>query len=80
MVRNFLSALLSEKRKRTLKAQVQRVKTKLESFSIHHVAPEVFGGYDETERGAKLATAEKALFDFAYLSGGRSRLFASLPW
>jgi predicted transcriptional regulator of viral defense system len=60
-------------------ARTQRVKTKVGSFSIHHVAPEVFGGYDETERGAKVATAEKALFDFAYLSGGRSRLFTHLP-
>jgi hypothetical protein len=55
------------------------VKTKVGSFSIHHVAPEVFGGYDEIERGAKVATAEKALFDFAYLSGGCSRLFTRLP-
>jgi predicted transcriptional regulator of viral defense system len=60
-------------------ARTQRVKTKVGTFSIHHVAPEVFGGYEETTRGAKLATAEKALFDFAYLSGGRSRLFTSLP-
>jgi predicted transcriptional regulator of viral defense system len=60
-------------------ARTQRVKTKVGSFSIHHVAPEVFGGFEETERGAKLATAEKALFDFAYLSSGRSRLFTSLP-
>lgn len=60
-------------------ARTERVKTKAGTFSIHHVAPEVFGGYEETERGAKLATAEKALFDFAYLSSGRSRLFTSLP-
>ena len=39
----------------------------------------MFGGYDQTEHGAKLATAEKALFDFAYLSAGRSRIFTSLP-
>ena len=60
-------------------ARTERMKTNVGTFSIHHVAPEVFGGYEETERGAKLATAEKALFDFAYLSGGRSRLFTSLP-
>jgi len=59
--------------------RTQRLTTKVGSFSIHHVAPEVYGGYDETERGAKIATAEKALFDFAYLSSGRSRLFTSLP-
>ncbi|MCL2777221.1 MAG: hypothetical protein FWD73_04390 [Polyangiaceae bacterium] len=60
-------------------SRTQRVKTTGGTFSIHHVAPEVFGGYEETERGVKLATAEKALFDFAYLSSGRSRLFTSLP-
>jgi predicted transcriptional regulator of viral defense system len=60
-------------------ARTQKVKTKVGAFSIHHVAPEVFGGFEETGRGAKLATAEKALFDFAYLSSGRSRLFTSLP-
>src|SRR5690606_15021114 len=58
-------------------ARTQRVTTKVGTFSVHHVAPEVFGGFEETERGAKIATAEKALFDFAYLSGGRSRLFTS---
>ena len=60
-------------------SRTARVKTQVGTFSIHRVAPEVFGGYEETERGAKLATAEKALFDFAYLSSGRSRLFTSLP-
>jgi predicted transcriptional regulator of viral defense system len=60
-------------------ARTERIKTNAGTLSIHHVAPEVFGGYEETERGAKLATAEKALFDFAYLSSGRSRLFTSLP-
>jgi predicted transcriptional regulator of viral defense system len=60
-------------------ARTQRVRTEVGNFSIHHLAPEVYGGYEETERGAKVATAEKALFDFAYLSSGRSRLFTHLP-
>jgi predicted transcriptional regulator of viral defense system len=60
-------------------ARTQRIATRLGPFSIHHVAPEVFGGFEETGRGVKLATAEKALFDVAYLSAGRSRLFTSLP-
>ena len=60
-------------------ARTQKVKTKAGAFSIHHLAPEVFGGFDETAHGAKVATTEKALFDFAYLSSGRSRLFTSLP-
>jgi len=59
--------------------RTRRITTRAGSFSLHHVAPEAFGGYEETERGVKLATAEKALFDFAYLSSGRSRLFTTLP-
>jgi predicted transcriptional regulator of viral defense system len=59
--------------------RTSRIVTPVATFSIHHVAPEVFGGYEQTSSGAKLATAEKALFDFAYLSAGRSRLFTSLP-
>jgi predicted transcriptional regulator of viral defense system len=60
-------------------ARTQRLETRAGTFSVHHVAPEVFGGFEETPAGLKLATAEKALFDFAYLSGGRSRLFTALP-
>jgi predicted transcriptional regulator of viral defense system len=60
-------------------ARSQRVPTQVAAFSIHHVAPEVFGGFEENAAGVKLATAEKALFDVAYLSAGRSRLFTSLP-
>lgn len=60
-------------------ARTQKITTRAGTFSIHHLAPEVFGGFEETEGGVKLATAEKALFDFAYLSAGRSRLFTSLP-
>ena len=39
----------------------------------------LYGGFEETAAGVKLASVEKALFDLAYLSGGRSRLFTSLP-
>jgi len=60
-------------------ARPQRIATQAGTFSIHRLAPEVFGGYEETKAGVKLATAEKALFDFAYLSASRSRLFTQLP-
>jgi predicted transcriptional regulator of viral defense system len=60
-------------------ARSQRIVTRVGTFSIHHLAADVFGGYQETKDGVKLATAEKALFDFAYLSAGRSRIFTSLP-
>ena len=59
--------------------RTQRATTEVGTFSLHHLAPEVFGGFEETAAGLRLATAEKALFDFAYLSAGRSRLFATLP-
>jgi hypothetical protein len=45
---------------------------------MHHLAPEVFGGFEERE-GAKIASLEKALFDVAYLSASRDRRFATLP-
>jgi predicted transcriptional regulator of viral defense system len=60
-------------------ARTQQIHTTAGLVSIHHLAAEVYGGYEENERGVKLATAEKALFDFAYLSAGRSRLFTALP-
>jgi predicted transcriptional regulator of viral defense system len=60
-------------------ARTQRISTAAGVFSIHHLAPEVYGGYEQLPNGVKLATAEKALFDFAYLSAGRSRLFTALP-
>lgn len=59
-------------------ARTESIVTTAGTFSVHHIAPEVFGGFDE-RGGVRMATAEKALFDCAYLSGGRSRLFASLP-
>jgi predicted transcriptional regulator of viral defense system len=60
-------------------ARTQKIATSAGTISIHHLAPEVFGGFEEVKGGVKLATAEKAMFDFAYLSGGRSRLFTALP-
>ena len=60
-------------------ARTQRITTSVATFSIHRIAPEIFGGYTESTSGVKLATVEKALFDFAYLSAGRSRLFTELP-
>ena len=50
------------------------------AFSIHHLPPDLFGGFDcDAQTAVKLARAEKALFDVAYLSGTSTRLFRSLP-
>lgn len=57
-----------------------RVRTKVGAYSVHHVAPELFGGAELDPRtGVRLASPEKALVDFLYLSTTRSRLFARLP-
>lgn len=60
-------------------ARTQTVATKVGTYSIHHVAPELFGGFERTPEDIPLATPEKTLFELAYLSAGRSRLFARLP-
>lgn len=54
--------------------------TPVATFSVHHIAPGFFTGYEETgQRAIKMATREKALLDFLYLGPSRSRLFAALP-
>lgn len=57
----------------------QEMETSLGDFSIHTVAPEVFGGFVATPEGALIASPEKALFDVFYLSGTKPRTFSSLP-
>ena len=61
-------------------ARTARIETPLGTYSVHHVQPAFFDGFDSVaESGIKLATPEKALVDFLYLSPTRGRLFASLP-
>lgn len=57
----------------------QRIVSNFGTFSLHRIAPELLGGFEMLKGGVKLATAEKALVDFLYLSGSRSRNFAALP-
>jgi predicted transcriptional regulator of viral defense system len=45
------------------------------NFEIHHLAPELFGGFEGSEASGYVATPEKALFDTVYVraaSGGRA--------
>lgn len=60
-------------------AKTQRISTTFGVYSVHHLAPELFDGFESRTEGTKLATAEKALFDMAYFSSARSRLFAHVP-
>lgn len=57
-----------------------QVRTRIGTYSVHHVGPQFFGGAARDPRtGVRLASPEKALVDFLYLSPTRSRLFARLP-
>jgi predicted transcriptional regulator of viral defense system len=59
--------------------RTQEVETTIGDFSIHALAPEVFGGFTPSEGGSFIASPEKALFDVFYLSGTKSRTFSALP-
>lgn len=61
-------------------ARTRRYSTPLGTVSIHHVQPSFFFGFEAAGRaGGRLATPEKALVDFLYLSPARSLLFRALP-
>lgn len=49
----------------------RRITTTVGTYSIHHLVPELFGGYTGSEEDGYLATPEKALFDTVYLHGPR---------
>jgi predicted transcriptional regulator of viral defense system len=48
-------------------ARTQRIATTMGMYSIHHLAPELFDGYDGSEELGYVAEPEKALFDTVYL-------------
>jgi predicted transcriptional regulator of viral defense system len=53
----------------------RRIETSLGTYSIHHLAPELFGGFTGSPTEGYVATQEKALFDSVYLRaprGGRT--------
>ena len=61
-------------------ARTRRFSTPLGTVSVHHVKPRFFFGYEDAGRaGGRLASPEKALVDFLYLTPARSRLFRALP-
>jgi predicted transcriptional regulator of viral defense system len=61
-------------------ARSRRIRTAFGTYSVHHVQPAFFDGFESLpDSGVKLATSEKALVDFFYLSPGRGRLFTALP-
>lgn len=58
-------------------ARPRRILTTLGVYVVHQLTPELFGGFEATERGGFLATPEKALFDLVYVraaAGSRAHL------
>jgi predicted transcriptional regulator of viral defense system len=51
--------------------RTNRVTTTIATYSIHHLAPELFGGYSGSEENGYIATPEKAVFDTVYLRSSR---------
>jgi predicted transcriptional regulator of viral defense system len=49
----------------------RRLTTSIGTYSIHHLAPKLFGGFKGSEEVGYLATPEKALFDSVYLRASR---------
>lgn len=61
-------------------ARTRKYKTPFGHISIHHIQSSFFFGFEVLPGSlAKMATPEKALLDFFYLSKARSRLFSALP-
>lgn len=61
-------------------AKTKRYETSLGVVSVHHVAADLFCGFDYLrENSIKIAVPEKALFDCFYLSATKTQLFANLP-
>lgn len=57
--------------------RARRIQTAIGAFDVHHIAPELFGGFVDWRRGGSIAGPEKALFDLVYLraaAGGRAYL------
>ena len=53
----------------------REIETAIAHFSIHHIAPELFGGFEGDEERGYLAGVEKAIFDLVYIraaAGGKA--------
>ncbi len=59
----------------------KKISTKLGKFSIHHISPQLFDGFDwyKGEGSFLIADPEKALFDSIYLSTRKKKQFGYFP-
>jgi predicted transcriptional regulator of viral defense system len=62
-------------------AHTNTLKTEVGTFSVHRLAPAVFGGFDwyKGEGSFLIAEPEKALIDSLYLSSRRKKQFGHFP-
>jgi predicted transcriptional regulator of viral defense system len=56
----------------------KRVRTRQATFVVHRVPATLFGGFEDRD-GVPLATAEKALFDFQYVTAASGKTRERLP-
>ncbi len=56
----------------------KQVRTTLATFVVHHLPPELFGGWQERD-GIKVANPEKALFDLCYVSAAHGARLHRIP-
>lgn len=57
-----------------------RISTPVGTFSFHHLEPVYFGEFERIgPHRIPMASSEKALFDYLYLSFGNSKWFKKLP-
>ena len=78
----YLHGMISQISEMTYCVSVARTRlyrTDLGDISVHHISEDFFFGYYEDSNGAKIASPEKALLDFFYLSPAKTRLFCILP-
>lgn len=57
----------------------KRVRTAMATFVVHHLPPDLFGGWVEEEEGIKVASPEKALFDLCYVSAAHGARQPRIP-
>jgi predicted transcriptional regulator of viral defense system len=60
--------------------RARRIDTSIGTYSVHHLSPELFGGYEGSEETGYLATPEKAVFDTIYVraASGSKAFFPEL--
>lgn len=52
--------------------RARRITTAVGTYSIHHLAPELFTGFQGSDETGYIATPEKALFDTVYIRAARA--------